>query len=305
MLRELAARLAVFALTVAVVVGTATVAPQVLDIGGGEDAGDAGPPPLEIPEYDAAALAATPPPARGEIKPSAGPGRGLVVIDAAHANRMDREDIGPVVDALVRKGHRVEFTDDDESLGSQLDDAKAFVVVDPGREFPDRDVRAVQRFTDRGGHLLVAGEPTRRQMSDTGGQISSRESKLTTLLSAYRMSVDTQYLYNLETNGGNYRHVVADPPRNADLNDVGRVTLFTAAEVESRTGRTLLRTARGTRRADSDTTRRYPVAVQQENVLVLGDSTLMRPGRYNVGDNERFLGHVVSFLLEGERVSMA
>jgi hypothetical protein len=31
----------------------------------------------------------------------------------------------------------------------------------------------------------------------------------------------------------------------------------------------------------------------------------MRQGRYNVGDNERFLGHVVSFLVEGERTNLA
>jgi hypothetical protein len=299
--RELGKRAVLLLVTAAVVVGAAGVAPQVLDTGG-EGGGSES---MATPEYDPAALATTPSPARGVIRPAADPTSGVVVVDTRHANGVDREDIAPVVDALVRKGLRVEFADDNSDLAAQLNGARAFVVVDPGREFPRQDVRAVKRFTDDGGHLLVAGEPTRKEIASSGGLVSRDESELTSLLSAYQVSLDTRYLYNLETNDGNFKHVVASPTQAARMPDVERVTLYTAAAVTSRSGRAVLQAAPGTRRSDDDGQGRYTVAVRQENVLVLGDATLMRQGRYNVGDNERFLGHVVSFLIEGERANLA
>jgi hypothetical protein len=115
------------------------------------------------------------------------------------------------------------------------------------------------------------------------------------------MSLGTAYLYNLETNGGNYKHVVARPTSASEF-DFDSVTMFTAASVNSRRGTVLLRTAPNTHKAGLDNGGRHPVAIhkEQENVILLGDSSFLRSDRFNVGDNEQFAAFLVEFLISGD-----
>jgi hypothetical protein len=117
------------------------------------------------------------------------------------------------------------------------------------------------------------------------------------------MSLGTSYLYNLETNGGNYKHIVAEPTPESGL-ELDSVTMYTAAPVHSRGGTVLLRAAENTHEAGLDGTARHAVAVYKENdnVILLGDSSFLRADRFNVGDNEQFVAFLVEFLITGERI---
>ena len=152
------------------------------------------------------------------------------------------------------------------------------------------------------------GEPSRKRVSASlfGTSITEQESALTTLTARYDMSIGTSYLYNTETNGGNYKHVVSEPTDASGL-ELDRVTMFTAAPVHSRGGTVLLRAARNTHEAGIDSSSRHAVAIhkEQENVLLLGDSSFLRGDRFNVGDNEEFAAYVVEFLISGQRVAGA
>jgi hypothetical protein len=177
--------------------------------------------------------------------------------------------------------------------------------MDPGSEFERDEIDDIREFTNEGGHLLMVGEPSRKRISGGffGLSVSNQESALTTLAARYDMSLGTSYLYNLETNGGNYKHVVARPTSASGL-EFEDVTMYTAASVSSRTGTVLLRTTRNTHEAGLDGTRRHPVAIHrpQQNVILLGDSSFLRADRFNVGDNEQFVAFLVEFLVSGERV---
>jgi hypothetical protein len=117
------------------------------------------------------------------------------------------------------------------------------------------------------------------------------------------MSLGTAYLYNTETNGGNYKHVVASATPASSL-DVEEVTMYTAAAVHAREGTVLLRTARNTHESGLDGSGRYPVAVYDEddNAILLGDSSFLEADRFNVGENEEFAAFLVEFLISGEHV---
>lgn len=290
-------RLAVLVLVAAVVVAVSGVGAVVQD-GGSPDE------PLALPEYQPDRVAVDPLPAEGRIQPDGDAVNrgGTVVIDDGHGNRFTRADIQPLVEALTRVGYSVEFYTSGD-LAAQLEDARAFVVVDPGREYPPGDVDDVRRFTGQGGRLLIAGEPSR---ITTGGGLFggllTQQSAVTSLASAYGMSVDTAYLYNQEHSDGNYKFITTEPAPGTAIEGVDRTTMYTAASVRARGGTVLLRSSPNTLRSNSDDERgQYPVAVRKNNVVLVGDKTFMGTEKYNVADNEAFVAYLVEFLASGDR----
>jgi hypothetical protein len=296
--REAAKRVGVLLLTVAVLVALAGAAPALL-------APDDEEPSLENPEYDPASVVPDPIEATGSIDPDPGDAAdtsGTVLIDRGHGNRVGRADIEPLVDALVRHGYRVEFYTGGD-LSTSLADADTFLVIDPDTEYPPGDVDDVRQFTGNGGHLVMVGEPDRSTVSTgfLGASVQTQESRLTTLASSYGMSVDTRYLYNQEHADGTFKHVLARPTGEGDLDDVERAAMYTAASVTARGGTVLLRTAPNTvKSGNDDVTDEYPVAVRKPNVVLLGDKTFLRGDRFNVADNEQFIAYLVEFMLAGD-----
>jgi hypothetical protein len=298
-----AKRVGVLVLTVAVVLGLAAGGAVVADrpdAGGSDD-------PVGLGEFQPENVSVERIEASGDVSPdrSVATGSGTVVIDASHGNRYDRETIAPLVRGLTRVGYTVEVHRSGD-LAAALDDAKAFVVIDPGGEFPPGDVDDVRRFTGQGGRLLVVGEPDRVRISTSlfGSSVRTRESALTTLGTAYGASVGTAYLLNQEQGGtdSNYKWITTRPTDAEGLADVERTTMYTAAPVRVRGGEVLLEAAPGTQPSNTDDEQStYPVAVRRNDVVFLGDKTFMRGDRYRVADNEVFLTYLVEFLASGER----
>jgi hypothetical protein len=298
MWRELGKRLVVLVLTVAVVVAIAAGGPALLQ-------GDEEREPLQNPEYEPGEVVPEAMAATGTVETNPDPAAddtGTVVIDRAHSNRFTRADIEPLVDALVREGYHVEFYTEGD-LATALEGADAFLVIDPASEYLTGDIDDVRQFTGNGGRLVMIGEPDRTAVSASlfGTSITNQESRLTTLASRYRMSVDTEYLYNQENADGTFKHVVARPTGDGSLDGVDEAAVYTAAAVTAENGTVLLRSAPETYKSGSDeVTGEYPVVVQRNNVLLLGDKTFMRGDRYRVADNEQLVAYVAEFMIEGD-----
>jgi hypothetical protein len=261
---------------------------------------------LDTPEYDLQSVAVEPLRATGQVEADAsvGSGSGVVVVDDDHGNNVDRAEIAPLVEALVLAGYEVDYFDGD-NLTEALDGASAYVVVDPSTEYDAEERATLEEFTDRGGHLLLVGEPDRRQISATlfGTSVSTEESAVTTVAATYGIGFGTQYLYDLEENDGNYRHVIA-VPTGEGFDGSERVTLYTATTVESQTGTPVLETVPTTRLSNSDEQRSYTVALVDGNVMAVADASFFTAGRHNVADNERFIASMVEFLIAGEAVTL-
>ena len=260
---------------------------------------------LAIPEYQPENVSVEYMPAEGDVTPSreAAVGSGTVVIDAAHGNRFDRATIEPLIRGLTRVGYDVEIYRSGD-LAETLEDAKAFVVIDPAEEYRPGDVDDVRRFTGQGGRLLIVGEPNRIAVSASlfGSAISTQESALTSLGSAYGTSVGTAYLYNQESADANYKYITTSATDAEGLDGIEQTTMYTAGAVRMRGGEVLLRSAPRTLESSSDDERgRHPVATRRGDVVVLGDKTFMSADRYRVADNEAFVTYLVEFLASGER----
>jgi hypothetical protein len=295
--REWAVRLVV-ALVVALVVVLAVVAPTLLSPDGG-----ATDDPVATPEFSAEQIGVAAIPAEGEVRPDVDGEEKVVVFDDDHNNRFDRGDVGALVRGITRAGGTIRYHRSGE-LNESLADADAFVIVDPARSYSPEEVAALRAFTDAGGRVFLAAEPDRIRVSASlfGASITTIQSDVTTLGTEYGINFDTEYLYNTETNDGNYRNVVVEPADGETFAGVERVTMYTAAELHTRSGETALVTAEGTRESGTDRTGQFAVAVVQGNLLAMSDVTFMRSDRYNVADNEVVVERIVEFLLSGERI---
>lgn len=295
-------RLVVFALTAGLVAVAIGVVPGLL----AQPPTSSGTDPAELnnSEYSVDDIAVTAVPARGGIDPDVS-GSGTVVIDQAHANDFDRAKIQPLYEAFVRAGYEVVFHGRGD-LGPVLEDADAYVVIDPGAEFDEADTEAIREFTDTGGRVLVLAEPNTVSVETgfRGASVVERRSRVAQIGEAYNLSFRTSYIYNQQTNDGNYKHPMASPVGDAAGEAGENVVLFTAARVVSlRGGETILRYPQGSRSSGGDRTGRFPAAVRKGNLIAVGDSSFVGTGEYNVADNEQFISYLIEFLLSGERTT--
>jgi hypothetical protein len=251
------------------------------------------------PAFEPGTTVDTPLPSDGKLDPSvpADDRDGVVLIDRGHSNAVPRTALRPLVDGLIGVDHTVRFHESGDDLDDQLSAATAFVTMTPGEEFDRSEVDAVTDFTDRGGRVLVVGEPNRIEVD---GVLATRRSDgLTTIGGALGVSFDTRYLYNMESNDGNYKNVLAEPGSEAGLDGVNRTAVYTSTAVNAPEGTDLLVSTPGTYLSNGGPAGRYAIAVETGAVIALGDRDLLRDSRYTVADNEAFLAHVVEFLAEG------
>jgi len=283
-------RAVVFLTTVVVVVVISTATPLVSHLLT---------PPVTYPAYETG-LVPDPAPASGQVGLVAGNRSGTIVIDSAHANGFDQEDIQPLIEAITDAGYRVAFAETETGIEAALVGADGLVVIDPGREYSVDEVRAVKRFVDDGGRLVMLGEPGRSRVGAVS--VRSIRSRFDSLSTAFGIEFGEDYLFNTADNDGNHRNVFAAPSGDSPLvARVERTAFYTAAPVSTTNGQALLVATNGTRLVRGDTPGRYPVAVRHGNVLAVGDTTFLAGDLFNVVDNDRFIGNIARFLLSGPR----
>lgn len=249
----------------------------------------------EGPAVDTAALQTSTLSANGTVETDLDVDKTLVV-DRAHRNRFDREDIQPLLTAATEAGFEIQFVQNVDFLSGRLQTADALLVVDPALEYDPLAADAVQKFVEDGGQLLVAGEPNRGVLRATG--IGTARSQTTQLTTRFGITIGTDALYNMEQNDGNFRNVPVYGTDHGFVADVEEAILTNPAPVASDDGRPILRATRGTARSSTGETDPYVVGVRDDNVVVLGDSSFLGGERHAVGGNEALIGDLLEFLAE-------
>ena len=257
-------------------------------------------------EYRPEAVVAEPIPSEGTVSVpesarASEVGEKVVVISSD--SRVEPSDIRPLVAALVRAGHEVEFAD--TSLQSSLDGADVFIRIDPQSKLSSSGVESVRDFTDEGGRVILVSEPARIRISQTGlfASLTTRRSQATPLATEYDIVFGDRYLYDTAQNDGNFKNVLASGTSADGAPDVKQVALYTATRIEARGGTVVLRTRDTTELSGDGPADSYPVAVRKGNLLAVGDSTFLQGGRHNVGDNEAFIAYLLGFALSEDRDS--
>ncbi len=256
------------------------------------------------PEYNLSSLSIEQIEKQGTITKTSSLESNTVLIDRAHSNRFQNEDIQPFISALIENGHEIRILREDDDIGERLSRSDIYVVIDPTDEYKETETDSVEQFVDQGGRLLLVGEPNRKQIRIDllSTKIITQRSELTTIGSKFGISFGTNYLYNLEEKDGNYQNIIAKTPNTLNIEDLNRTVMHTATKVESSSGTKLLVATEGTQKSGTHQTDTYPVAIQKENIIALGDKSVFSDNRYNIADNEDLISYIIDYIT-GDKVS--
>jgi hypothetical protein len=221
------------------------------------------------------------------------------------------EDIEPVVTALISNGHEVRIhggggtsvrsisgivggatmasssvSTAEGEIASTLSEVDALLAIG-GSQFDSADYETIETFA-KNGSVVLATDPS----------VGFSEAASDELTSRFGVTVGDGYLYNMARNDANYQRIFAAGDGSDLTEDVDDVVLDMAAPVSTFNGTTVLSAAEGTQYATTRTGGSYGVAVQSGNALVIGDTDFMAPLDYNRADNNQLIANTLEFLTD-------
>ena len=228
---------------------------------------------------------------------------GVLVLDNSHANAFDVQELNSLFFRVTNRGYRVEFVLSKERsaggissdgrlafLEQRLRGANSFGVVLPTIPFTPEEAVVVQSFVEKGGKVLLIGDPTRSHQLDS-------------LADRFGILFQEGYLYNVVDHDLNFRNIFVRHFRPDQVTEgLGTIALYTAGSVKS-TGPALA--FADTNTSSSMVERVGPFAPLAKSadgrVLAISDLTFLRPPENSAQDNDRLISNIADFLTTGER----
>ena len=94
--------------------------------------------------------------------------QGVAVLDFAHDNALYLEELNVLLSKIVNRGFSYEIvlangeeSEDLEVLADKLRYAKVLILPLPRKEYTAEEIEEIERFVEKGGRLLIIGDPTR------------------------------------------------------------------------------------------------------------------------------------------------
>lgn len=252
---------------------------------------------LEPVKLEQAAL-----PARLEAVDNPTVSRGAVVIDFSHNNALFVEELNVLFSRIVSRGFSYELVTsstasrEGQGLSDKLRYAKALVLPLPRSDFSAEDVAEIERFVEKGGRLLIIGDPTRTVAVDA----------INSLAGSFDIVYANDYLYSLESNDNNYRNVVysnfVDGPITKGLNGASKVIFYGGNSISAPGHEIIL----GDDTIFSSLGQSgHPMAAAalttNDQVLALGDLTFLAEPHSSVESNGMLINNIADFLTGGSR----
>lgn len=265
----------------------------------------------EIPVYEPAEsvpVVATPSANLFADEPN-GEGSGYVLLDMAHSNFLEDKDITYLDSRLSLRGYQMlRYAGGD--LGTALRGVSALVVIAPTVRYEIDEIAAVRDFVNRGGRLLLVGDPTRFNVIYTEDlfsfsyTIENDDIALNSLGNEFDINFTGDYLYNTVENEGNFRNILIDSEQmgeHALTEDLDQLAFYGAHSLTvGRGGSVLLMGGDNTATSSTDRPGGLALAVLSAdgNVLALGDVDFLSAPYYTSLDNSEFVARIADFLVE-------
>lgn len=227
-------------------------------------------------------------------------GKPVVLFDLNHDNYYFISDIAPLTHAIEQLGGRIEVVESSKTLEDQLKYVSSLAVIVPTSEFSAAEILTIRRFVDRGRHLLVITDPTLNfgvGVAATPPVTSVEVANF--LLESYDISFSDDYVYNLISNEGNFRHVIfsqfAKDPLTQNLS---KIVFFSTHSIK--TGQPAL--IKGDANSLSSLTDAggglvTATTAQQDKVLAIGNMTFLTSPYNQVADNQQLILNISKFLI--------
>ncbi|MBN1935875.1 MAG: hypothetical protein JW934_14490, partial [Anaerolineae bacterium] len=166
---------------------------------------------------------------------------GLVVVDRGHGNTFQEVELNVLLSRLTARGVENMTLNEGDDLSSALYNALALIVVAPHEPFTSAEVKAVQRFVEQGGRVLLVADPSRyawetRYDEEFGEyqEIESDVAAINTLAASFGLAYSDDYVYNTVKNGGHYQYVILNEFADHTLTvNLEKVVLYAAHSLAS------------------------------------------------------------------------
>lgn len=235
-------------------------------------------------------------------------GSGFVLLDVAHANFIEEQDVTYLDSRLSLRGYQLlRYSSGD--LATALRRVTAFVVIAPLERFDNDEIAAVRDFVGRGGRLFLVGDPTRFSvlLSDDPFSfdytIENDDIALNSLANEFDIVFSGDYLYNTVRNEGNFRNILIDSGQMSEHGltvGLDQLAFYGAHSLTvGNGGRVLLSGDENTSTSSTDRPGGLALAVlsQDEHVLAVGDVNFLSAPYYTSLDNSQFVARIADFLV--------
>ncbi|GAB4270116.1 MAG: hypothetical protein Kow0080_14220 [Candidatus Promineifilaceae bacterium] len=236
-------------------------------------------------------------------------GEGLVLLDLAHGNDFTMDEIGYLDGRLAARGYELlPYYGGDMAVALRAVDS--FVVIAPLFSFTQDEVQAVTQFVEKGGRLLMVGDPTRFNLlfdeEDffAPPELQNDQIPLNSLSNAFDIVFNGDYLYNTLENEGNFRNIIISGAGFAEdsLTDgLEKVVFYGSHSLQvGASAEPLLLGDENTWSSATDRPGELVLAALGGNgrALALGDINFLMEPYYTVYDNGRFIAQIANFLTD-------
>lgn len=265
-------------------------------------------PDRPLPEIEFEASAVSP---RLEAVDNPQVSKGVVAIDFNHSNALFPEELNILLAKVVNRGFSYEiippisleevvsdFESDtsDQSLAAKLRYAQALILPLPRVEYTPEEVAEIKRFVEKGGRVLIIGDPTRTVIVES----------LNSIAGTFGIIYANDYLYNQTNNDNNYRNVVytnfQDSPLTQGLDKEHKVIFYAGGSLTA-PGNEIILGDETTHSSISEGGRKPASAALTTNnqVLALTDLTFFTEPYSAAESNGVFINNVADFLTGGQR----
>jgi hypothetical protein len=226
-----------------------------------------------------------------------------VLFDMAHTNRFGLAEIDTLTKTLLLMGASVQSDKDGKDLPSKLQNADSYVVIAPTIVFSKENIQSIKEFVSRGGHLLIVADPTRTYQNF---YFDMEDSVLIAnqILEPYRIAYQTDYVYSITHNEGNFRNIYVVPTAENSLTKKLSEMVFYGSHSISGNLISLLKGDETTLSSGTDNGGDLKVAALSNNgnVLVLGDMGFIVTPYNQVADNYQLILNIAEWLAGNARV---
>jgi hypothetical protein len=252
---------------------------------------------LKPVQFDEVALSA-----RQEIVDNPNVSEGVVVFDFNHDNALFIEELNTLYSKIVSRGFSYELVtpqtaeEEGQSLIDRLRYAKALVLPLPRVDYTPEEVAAIKNFVDKGGQVLIMGDPTRTVVVEAINSIAG----------SFGITYANDYLYSLENNDNNYRNVVYtnfnESPVTKGLGDGDKIIFYGGNSI-SAPGYEVVLGDETTFSSISDSSRTSApvVLTTNDHVLAVGDMTFLAEPYSAAESNGKLINNIADFLTDVDR----
>jgi len=225
-------------------------------------------------------------------------GRGLVLVDRSHGNRVSTWDLDILIAELAGKNITVQFTLSWSELTSMLSNASCLIIASPTRAYSAEECDVIEGFVGRGGVLLLFFDPAYEYIS-----MFELFDPINSIATRFGLFFAKGYLYNEENYYGFYRNIYVNRFKNSSITEnLNSLVFFTATHIRP-SNKGVAWALENTYSSTAERTDDYAViamAKRNGTIIAFADQTFLTEPYCYVGDNYKLILNIVDFISKVE-----